>query len=179
MLLAQRTLTAVQEARPLTDSSPHLILLTQANDKDPNKERCGVFSTDCTTGTRRPEEAIFDNKLEVFWKCLPNSEFWYFSVLPQLSCYQLWVPKVQLKMSENDFLPHENGGGGGREGGRKKTKRRKMKNSNYNWKMKREKEIKGEEGKGTGLVLLFNDCATGWSVYWRGQWGKSHRSDVE
>lgn len=31
--------------------------------------------------------------------------------------------------------------------------------------MKREKEIKGEEGKGTALVLLFNDCATGWSVY--------------
>ena len=67
MLLAQRTLTAVQEARPLTDSSPHLILLTQAKDKDPNKERCGVFSRDCTTGTRRPEEAIFDNKLEVFF----------------------------------------------------------------------------------------------------------------
>ena len=64
----------------------------------------------------------------------PNSEFWYFSVLPELSCYQLWVPKVQLKMSENDFLPLEGGGGegGGVEGERKKTKRRKLKNSNYN-----------------------------------------------
>lgn len=59
-------MTAVQEARPLTDSSMHLTLLTQAKGKGPYTERCGVVSTDCTTGTRHPKEAIFDNKGEIF-----------------------------------------------------------------------------------------------------------------
>lgn len=39
------------------------------------------------------------------------------------------MPKVQLKMSENDFLPHEGGGGegGGMEGERKKQRGEKSK----------------------------------------------------
>ena len=36
------------------------------------------------------------------------------------------MPKVQLKMSENDFLPHE-GGGWGMEGERKKQRGEKSK----------------------------------------------------
>jgi len=50
----------------------------------------------------------------------------FFSVLPQLSCYQLWVSKAQLKMSDNDFLPHEKkvGRGGWVGGGRKEKKQR-------------------------------------------------------
>ena len=44
-----------------------------------------------------------------------------------MSCYQLWVPKVQLKMSENDFLPHEGwGGGGGGAGGGMEGERKKQ-----------------------------------------------------